>query len=517
MPSDESSQISHRKGVTKIPTGIEGLDLVAYGGLPQGRVTLVSGTPGSGKTVLCAQFLVEGICKFGQPGVFVTFEESVDDIRTNMYNFGWDISAWEEQGLWTFIDASPLTDTETLFSGDYDLGGLVARLEDTIRTRNTVRVSIDTVTSLFTRFPDQATIRRELHRLAATLKKLGTTTIVSGERAGDHDEISRHGIEEFVADNVIVLRNVLEQEKRRRTLEILKFRGTEHQKGEYAFTVNSSLGIIVIPLSEIELRQRSTDVRISSGNEVLDQMCGGGFYRDSIILVSGPTGTGKTLITTEFIAGGMKANERCLLLAYEESREQLFRNASGWGIDFRAMEEAGELKVVCQYPEAATLEDQLIAIKEAIHSFKPNRVAIDSLSALERGSTLRMFREFVISLTSFIKDRELAGLFTASTTSLLGGSSITEAHISTITDSIILLRYAELHGEMRRGLTVLKMRGSMHDKNIREFTIDGKGMHIGKPFYGISGILSGSFSYLAAEEAMRLDQLFETPPEPDPD
>ncbi len=502
-----------RKGITKIPTGIEGLDLVGYGGLPQGRVTLVSGTPGSGKTVLCAQFLVEGIGKFQQPGVFVTFEESVDDIRTNMLNFGWDILEWEEKGLWTFVDASPITDTETIFSGDYDLGGLLSRLESAVRELGAVRVSIDTITSLFTRFPDEATIRRELHRLNATLKKLGTTAIVTGERNGEYDDISRHGVEEFVADNVIVLRNILEQEKRRRTLEILKFRGTSHQKGEYAFTVNPDQGIIVIPLSGIELRQSSTDVRISSGNEILDEMCGGGFYRDSIILVSGPTGTGKTLITTEFIAGGTKAGEKCLLLAFEESREQLFRNAHGWGIDFKAMEEAGELKVVCQYPEAATLEDQLIAIKEAIVSFKPNRVAIDSLSALERVSTLRMFREFVISLTSFIKDRELAGLFTASTTSLLGGSSITEAHISTITDSIILLRYAEVHGEMRRGLTVLKMRGSAHDKNIREFSIDGKGMHIGKPFRDVSGILSGSFSYMAAEEVQRLNQLFEAPDE----
>ncbi len=285
---------------------------------------------------------------------------------------------------------------------------------------------------------------------------------------------------------------MLEDEKRRRTMEILKYRGTSHQKGEFPFTIVSGRGILAIPLSAMELNQKSSNVRISSGNDELDEMCGGGFFRDSIILASGATGTGKTLITTEFLKGGAKHGERCLLFAFEESREQLFRNAEGWGIDFGAMEAAGLLKVVCAYPESASLEDHLIEMKDIIEHYKPNRIAVDSLSAMERVATPKGFREFVISLTSFIKHQEVAGLFTSTTPTLMGGTSVTETHISTLTDSIILLRYVETNGSMRRGLTVLKMRGSIHAKDILEFNIDGTGMHLGEPFRHITGILAGN-------------------------
>jgi circadian clock protein KaiC len=237
-------------------------------------------------------------------------------------------------------------------------------------------------------------------------------------------------------------------------------------------------------------------------------MCGGGFFRDSVILVSGATGTGKTLMATQFMAAGTEGDERSLLFAFEESRDQLFRNATGWGIDFERLEREGKLRVVCEYPEVAGLEDHLIRMKAAIDEFKPTRVAVDSLSALERGATTKAFREFVMGLTSYVKREEIAGLFTATTPSLLGGSSVTEAHISTITDSIILLRYVEMYGEMRRGLTVLKMRGSMHDKDIREFTIVGAGMHIREPFRNVTGILSGNPVHVESSEMDRLSGLF---------
>jgi circadian clock protein KaiC len=494
--------------IEKLETGIPGFDFIAEGGLPQGRGTLIAGTAGSAKTVFACQFLAEGI-KRGEAGVFVTFEEPPKAIRKNMRGLGWDIVAWEEDRKWAFVDASPQPGEQPMISGSYDLGALLARIEFAIRKYNARRVSLDSLGAIFSHLNDISQVRSDLFIIASALRELEVTAIMTAERTDEYGEISRYGVEEFVADNVVILRNVLTDEKRRRTIEILKYRGTDHQKGEFPLTIVPGKGIVVIPLSAIELEQSSSNIRITSGSKELNKMCGGGFFRDSIILVSGATGTGKTLMVTEFMAGGAKSGERCLIFAFEESREQLFRNAIGWGVDFAGMEKEGRLKVVCRYPETTNLENHLINMKETIETFKPNRVAVDSLSALERVSSLKGFREFIIGLTSFIKQQEIGGLFTSTTPTLMGGSSITEAHISTITDSIILLRYVEMYGEMRRGITVLKMRGSMHDKEIREFSIDNKGMHIGKPFRNVTGILAGTPMYVAQNEVDRLSGLFE--------
>lgn len=493
--------------ITKLATGLPGFDVIAAGGLPEGRVTLVCGTSGSAKTILAVQFLVEGI-RQGQKGVFVTFEESPEDIRRNVAGFGWDLRALETEGELAFVDVSPRPEEEPLMAGSYDLTGLLARIAHAVNRTGATRLSMDSVGAILTRLDSAGLIRGELLRIASTLKSLGVTSLMTTERSTDYGEVARFGVEEFVADNIVILRNGLSEEKRRRTIEIVKFRGTPHQKGEYPFTVLPQQGLVIIPLSDIELGQKSTDARISSGIAELDRMCGGGFFRDSIILVSGPTGTGKTLMATHFLADGVKRGERCALFAFEESREQFFRNARGWGMDYLAMEREGLLKVYCAYPEACSVEDHLVRLKEAVDEFDPNRIAVDSLSALERVATQRGFREFVLALTSFIKDRQIAGLFTATTPSLMGGSSVTEAHISTITDSIILLRYVELHGDMRRGLTLLKMRGSYHDKCIREYAIDSQGLQLGRPFRGVTGILSGHSVQLIPSEMERLEGLF---------
>jgi circadian clock protein KaiC len=485
-------------------TYIPGFDLISNGGLPAGRTTLVSGGPGSAKTILAAQFLAEGIVRAGEPGCFVTFEEQPEDIRRNLCSFGWDIEAWEQEGKWIFVDGSLHPRDEPVTVGDYDLGGLMARVDRAIKKVGARRVSLDSIGAMLVQFGMPAVIRRELYRVAWQLREMGVTSIITAEHVGELEA----PVEEYVTDNVIILRNTLEDEKRRRTLEILKFRGASHMRGEYPFTISEDNGIILLPLSSIELRQKSSDKRITSGIEALDGMCGGGFYRDSVVLVSGATGTGKTLTATEFLAA-LGEEERGLLFAFEESRDQLYRNAMGWGVDFPKLEATGRLRIVCEYPEVAAPEDHLLRIKKHVEDFKPTRVAVDSLSALERISTLRTFREFVLALTSYLKDKQIAGLFTSTTPSLLGGSTVTEAHISSVTDSIILLRYVEAFGEMRRGITVLKMRGSQHDRNIREYLIDSQGMHVGEPFRGISGILAGNFTHAPNSELQTLQQMFE--------
>ncbi len=503
----ESVKAKNRK-LERLQTGLPGFDHISLGGLPKSRTTLVSGTAGSAKTIFACQFLAEGIKQFDQSGIFVTLEENPEDIKKNMRSFGWDINEWEKRRKWQFVDASFQVDDSAVILDNYDFGALLARIEHAVRKTGATRVCVDSLSAVFGRFPHKEIVRNEIFRISSALKSMGVTTVITAERSKEYGEIARYGVEEFVTDNVIVLRNLLEGEKRRRTIEILKLRGASHQKGEYPFTVSEDEALIVIPISHIELKQRSSDIRISSGISELDNMCGGGFFRDSVTLLSGATGTGKTLTVTQFIAHGAMSGERSLLFAFEESRDQLFRNASGWGVDFEALERKGLLKVICDYPECRGLEDHLVVIKREIEEFQPKRMAVDSLSALERVATIKGFREFIIGISSYIKHQEISGLFTATTPTLVGGTSVTETHISTMTDSIILLRYVEILGEMRRGLMILKMRGSRHDKDIREFSIDHKGMSIGKPFRNVSGILSGNPMQLDNAESDRLKGLF---------
>ncbi|MFK7985449.1 MAG: circadian clock protein KaiC [Sandaracinaceae bacterium] len=498
--------------IERLPTGIEGLDNIAHGGLPAGRCTLVAGTSGSGKTVLALQFVVEGVRQYNEGGVIVTFEETVEDLTRNALSLGWDLAGYIEAGKVAIVDATPDPDQDTVLAGSFDLSALMARIEAAARRTKATRVAIDAIGALLSRFGDAQAVRFELYRIAAGLRRLSVTTIMTAERTDEDGGVARWDVEEFVADNAIILRNRLEQEKRRRTVEVLKFRGGMHRKGEYPFTIDAADGLTVIPLSAIQLTQSSSETRVSSGNEQLDQMCGGGIFRDSIVLVSGATGTGKTLTASQFVVGAVKRGERALLLAFEESREQLFRNASSCGIDLGAAETDGKLRIHCRYPESNGLEDHLIQIKRDIEQYNPHRIAIDSVSALERVGSIKSFREFVIGLTSHIKHKEIAGLLTNTTSFYRGSESITETHISSITDSIILLRYVELQGQMRRALTVLKMRGSQHDRDVREYKITNDGMKLGEAFRGVSGILTGTPTITsAATERAHLKEMFSEP------
>jgi circadian clock protein KaiC len=427
-----------RSEVPKIRTSIEGFDDISHGGLPQGRTTLVSGTSGTGKTLFAIQFLFNGIVQFDEHAVFVTFEESPKDIIQNALSFGWNLQKLIDDGKLFILDASPDPEGQDI-AGDFDLSALIERIQYAIRKYKAKRVAIDSVTAIFQQYDAAGVVRREIFRLTARLKLIGVTTVMTTERIEEYGAVARFGVEEFVSDNVVIVRNVLDGERRRRTLEILKLRGTSHMKGEYPFTITGD-GINIFPLGAMRLTQRSSNVRVSSGVQTLDEMCGGGFFKDSIILVTGATGTGKTLLVSKFVQDACSMGDRAILFAYEESRAQLSRNASSWGIDFEEMEQKGLLKILCAYPESAGLEDHLQMIKSEIAEFKPSRISIDSLSALARGVSNNAFRQFVIGVTGFAKQEEITGFFTNTTDHFLGSHSITESHISTITDTILMLQ-----------------------------------------------------------------------------
>ncbi|NEO13619.1 MULTISPECIES: circadian clock protein KaiC [unclassified Moorena] len=493
-------------GVQKIRTMIEGFDEISHGGLPSGRTTLVSGTSGTGKTLLAVQFLYNGISNFDEAGVFVTFEESPTDISKNASSFGWELNKLVNEGKLFILDASPDPEGQDIV-GNFDLSALIERIQYAIHKYKAKRVSIDSITAIFQQYDAASVVRREIFRLVARLKSIGVTTIMTTERVEEYGPVARFGVEEFVSDNVVIVRNVLEGERRRRTIEILKLRGTTHMKGEYPFTITDQ-GINIFPLGAMRLTQRSSMARVSSGINTLDVMCGGGFFKDSIILATGATGTGKTLLVSKFIENACIQGDRAILFAYEESRAQLSRNASSWGINFEEMEQKGLLKILCSYPESAGLEDHLQRIKTEIAEFKPSRIAIDSLSALARGVSNNAFRQFVIGVTGYAKQEEITGFFTNTTDKFLGSDSITDSHISTITDTIIMLQYVEIRGEMSRAINVFKMRGSWHDTGIREYTISKDGPEIKDSFRNYERIISGSPTRIPLDEKSELSRIF---------
>jgi circadian clock protein KaiC len=503
--SAEQEQTIQRVEVKKIQTRIEGFDDISHGGIPKGRTTLVSGTSGTGKTLLAIQFLYYGIIHFDEPAVFVTFEESPTDIIQNALSFGWDLQQKMDSRKLFILDASPDPEGHDI-AGEFDLSALIERIQYAIRKYQAKRVAIDSVTAIFQQYDAAGVVRREIFRLTARLKQIGVTTVMTTERVEEYGPVARFGVEEFVSDNVVILRNVLEGERRRRTLEILKLRGTSHMKGEYPFTMTHD-GISIFPLGAMRLTQRSSNVRVSSGVKTLDEMCGGGFFKDSIILVTGATGTGKTLLVSKFIEDACRNGDRAILFAYEESRAQLSRNAFSWGIDLEEMEQQGLLKILCAYPESSGLEDHLQIIKSEIAEFKPSRISIDSLSALARGVSNNAFRQFVIGVTGFAKQEEITGFFTNTTDHFLGSHSITESHISTITDTILMLQYVEFRGEMSRAINVFKMRGSWHDKGIREYTISEKGPNIQDSFKNLQGIISGTPTRVSVDEKQELSRI----------
>jgi len=488
------SQFASSSSLLKVKTGVEGFDEIAHGGIPQGRSTLISGTSGSGKTIFSMQFLVAGIEIYAENGVFVTFEEIPDDIIKNMLGFGWDLSRYLKEGKFAFVDASPSED-ESVEVGEFDLGAFLARLLHAVEKVGAKRMAIDSISALFPRYTDQAKIRRELYRIAAKLKKIGITTLITAEKIGEAEgRVGRFGVEEFVSDNVILLHNCLDEEHRdrRRSIEILKFRGTSHETQDTPLLVRSD-GINVFPRPKPSYAgQKSSTVKITTGIGQLDQMLFGGYYEDSVTLISGPSGVGKTVLALQFMVEGARKGENGLFFAFEESQEQLYRNAESFGWQLRELVKEGKVKLICSVPEELKAEEHYKRIKDIVEAAHVKRFVIDSLSALERIYAPNKFREFVIGLNVYLKNKGVTSLITDTISTLLDVSEITESNLSTMADNVILIKYVEVEGKIKRALAVIKARASEHDKQLHELVIDNKGISLGKGFLGLENLMGGS-------------------------
>jgi circadian clock protein KaiC len=473
----------------KALTGITGLDEVTNGGLPQGRPTLVSGSAGAGKTLFGLEFLVRGATQFGEPGVFISFEETLPDLVKNADSLGFDLSRLvAEKKL--FLDHIHVSRSEIAETGEYDLDGLFIRIADAVKRVGAKRVVLDTLETLFGELPNPGILRAEIRRLFAWLKEKGLTTVITAERDRS-DALTRHGIEEFVSDCVIVLDHRIREEISTRRLRIVKYRGSTHGTNEYPFLIDEA-GLSVLPISSLGLDHAAPVVRISTGIGRLDGMMGGkGFFRGSSILMSGTAGTGKTSVACHFIDAACRRGERCLYFAFEESPKQIVRNMRSIGIDLEPWIRKGLLRFHAARPTYAGIEEVLLVTHKHIASFKPSIVIVDPMTNLLQVSTLNEVRSMLTRLVDFLKTQEITAIFTSLT--LAGGSlEANEADVSSLMDTWLLLKTIEVGGERNRALYVLKSRGMEHSNQIREFVLTDDGLRLLDVYLGPEGVLTGS-------------------------
>ena len=477
--------------ISKIPTGIRGFDEISYGGIPKGRITLVSGTTGSGKTVFASSFLYNGAVKYNDGCVYVSFEERPEDILRNMKSLGMNFSPLIKKGNFVFIDASKQIGEQTEV-GTYRLDALIARTIYGITKTKATRLAMDSISALFERFESRVAVRNGLYELAVQLKSMGITTLLTSERREEKGEHPSVGPAEFVADNVILLHSFMEAEKRKRTIEILKCRGADYDSTEARLMIDA-MGLEIFPRPQIFLSTGTSNAKEQTGITGLDKMLYGGLYQKSTTLISGASGTGKTITAIKFVLEGAMKGQKGLFFAFEESKEQLIRNAESFGWPLEKYLKNGKVKIVSNIAELTPIEKQYKVITEHVKKMKPTRFVLDSLSGFERIYETDKFREFTVGLNNFLKNERVTSIITNTTASLLSLESATETHLSTATDNIIILKYVELGGEMRRLISVLKQRGSMHNKELMEFEITPeKGIHVIGPFTGVENLLSGS-------------------------
>jgi circadian clock protein KaiC len=489
-----------KKGIAKCPTGITGLDQITDGGLPKGRPTLVCGTAGSGKSMLAMEFLVRGAIEFNEPGVFMAFEETARELGDNVASIGFDLPALCARKK-LFIDYVRIERSEIQESGDYDLEGLFVRLGSAIDAVGAKRVVLDTIESLFSGFANTSILRAELRRLFRWLKSRGVTALITAE-TGD-GRLTRQGIEEYVADCVIVLDHRVEDQRSIRRLRVTKYRGTLHGTDEYPFLIGQT-GLSILPLSSLKLDHKAPTQRLSSGIPRLDEMLGGkGFYRGTTILVSGVAGTGKSSLAAQFVQAACQRGERALYMASEQSADEVLRNMLSIGIDLKPWIKRGLLRFYASRPGACGLEKHLVTIHDITTGFKPKVVVIDPITNFASTGNNLEVKSMVTRLIDIFKAQQITAMYT-SLTSEDGSSDLSDVGVSSQVDAWVMLRNLECNGERNRGLHVLKSRGMAHSNQIREFVLTNKGIQMLDVYVGAAGLLTGS-ARVAQESKQRAD------------
>ncbi len=466
-----------RPALRKSPTGVAGLDEVTGGGLPRGRPTLVCGGPGSGKTLLAISFLVNGAVRYGEPGVLMSFEESAQDLAADVASLGFDLPRLIDEGRLA-IDYVHIERSEIEETGEYDLDGLFVRLDYAIKSIGARRLVLDTIESLFGGLQNENILRAELRRLLRWLKERQITVLLTGER-GD-GSLTRHGLEEYVSDAVILLDHRVDDQVSTRRIRVVKYRGSHHGTNEYPFLIDRE-GISVLPVTSMRLRHAVSAERVSTGVPTMDAMLGGrGYFRGATVLVSGTAGTGKTSIAATFANAACARGERCLYLQFEESPEQLVRNMASIGLDLRRWVDAGLLHLHADRPSRFGLETHLAGIHRLVERIDPAIVVIDPVTNLLTVGPQADVRAMLTRVVDFLKVCGVTALFTSLTP---GGAELveTETAISSLMDTWISLSAVEVQRRRRRGLCVLKSRGMAHSDEVGELVLTGHGIEVRAP------------------------------------
>jgi circadian clock protein KaiC len=472
----------------KAATGITGVDEITGGGLPRGRPTLVTGGPGCGKTLFGMEFLVRGAMQFGEPGLFLSFEENEHELTQNVASLGFDLTDLAKQRRLTvdFVRAEP---SEIEESGDYDLEGLFVRLGHAINEIGAKRVVLDTLEALFAALPNEYILRAELRRLFRWLKDRGVTAVITAERG--QGTFTRHGLEEYVSDCVILLDHRVVNQVTTRRLRVVKYRGSAHATNEFPFFIGKD-GFSVLPITSLNLGHDAPAERMSTGIEQLDVMLGGkGLYRASSVLVSGTPGSGKTSLIAHVINAACQRGERCLYFPFEESQAQIVRNMQSIGIDLNRWASRGLLRFHPARPHVFGLETHLAVMHQHIADFAPQMVALDPVTSLMDVGNQTETESMLTRLIDFLKVHRITGLFTSLTASC-NEPEMTRVGISSLMDTWLLLRNLESNGERNRGLYVLKSRGMAHSNQIREFLLTDCGAQLLDVYTGPAGMLTGS-------------------------